>query len=472
MRGVGDLRWWGEVAIQGANAFDCDTMEFMTQVRTRIAPSPTGYLHIGNARTALFNVLFARHEGGVFVLRLEDTDKERSKKEYADDIYEQFNWLGLTADETYIQSEHAPKHKELLHKLIAEDKAYISKEPAKDESGRMVEVVRLRNPGKTITFSDLIRGDITFDTTELKDFVIARTIDDPLYHFAVVADDGEANITHVIRGEDHISNTPRQILIQEALGLSRPIYAHLPLIMAPDKTKLSKRKHQTSVKGFRDEGYLATAMVNFMALLGWNPGTEQELFSMDELIATFSLDKVQKSPAVFDIKKLRWFNREYLKQMEEGDFEKEVLSHLKLLSPEVHFERLLPLLRDKLEVWSDLDVLFAPGGELHFITAPEIALDLAKIPGKGEGAEVAATHLKALHEVLQNAPDSAYEDAEAVKALIWPYADEKGRGSVLWPLRYSLTGQEKSPDPFTVIALLGKKESLVRIEKALGILNG
>lgn len=181
--------------------------------RVRIAPSPTGYFHIGTARTALYNYLFARAQGGAFILRIEDTDKERGSTEYEADIHTQMQWLGIVPDETYVQSQHVAKHTTLLKKLVDEGSAYVSREPAKDDPAREVEVVRLRNPGKTITFTDAVRGEITFDTTELKDFVLARSLTDPLYHFAVVADDGEAGITHVIRGEDHISNTPRQILI-------------------------------------------------------------------------------------------------------------------------------------------------------------------------------------------------------------------------------------------------------------------
>lgn len=450
----------------------------MSEVRTRIAPSPTGYLHIGNARTALFNFLFARHQGGMFILRLEDTDKERSKKEYADDIFEQFEWLGLTADETYIQSEHVDRHRELLHQLVAEDKAYISKEPGKEDAGKTVEVVRLRNPGRIITFNDLIRGKITFDTTELKDFVIARSIDEPLYHFAVVADDDEASITHVIRGEDHISNTPRQILIQEALGLSRPIYAHLPLIMALDKTKLSKRKHQTSVKSFRELGFLPEAMINFMALLGWNPGTPQELFVMQELIDAFSLEGVQKSGAIFDINKLRWFNREYIKRMGESDFNEraaERLAHASILESAMA-ARLFGVIRERIEVWSDIDAMLAEGGELHFV-AHEPIPDARKIPRKGDlpagqagGPEAAKKHLERCLELLEKADEEAFANPDSVKTIIWPYAEAEGRGSVLWPLRFALTGQEKSPDPFTVIYILGRTKTLERLSAAIAIL--
>ena len=274
-------------------------------VRTRIAPSPTGFLHIGTARTALFNYLYARKMGGTFVVRIEDTDRARSTKEYEDDILAQLAWLGLSGDEFYRQSERAGEHQKALEGLVASDKAYLSKEPAKDDPTRTVEVVRLRNPGKPVTFIDVVRGEITIDTADLGDMVIARSLTDPLYHFAVVVDDEFAGITHVIRGEDHISNTPRQILIQEALGYERPIYAHLPLILAPDRTKMSKRRHATSVADFAKRGYTKEALINFLALLGWNPGNDKELYTEGELLAAFTLEHIQKGGAVFNEEKLK-----------------------------------------------------------------------------------------------------------------------------------------------------------------------
>lgn len=442
-------------------------------VRVRIAPSPTGYFHIGTGRTALYNYLFAKKMGGVFVLRIEDTDKERSTKDFEDDIYASFDWLGLTFDEKYVQSEHVTRHRELLQKLVDSDKAYISKEPAKDDSGRVVEVVRLRNPGRSITFNDVVRGDITFDTTELKDFVIARSIDDPLYHFAVVADDGDAHITHVIRGEDHISNTPRQILIQEALGLPRPIYAHLPLILAPDRTKMSKRKHQTSMKDFRAKGYLPDAMVNFMALLGWSPGeTEQELYSLEELVQLFSLEHIHKGGAVFNEEKLRWFNGEYLKKMPDEDFAKEAQVHLKeALSSRVSTEesmlaRIVPIVKERISTWGDIASLAEAGEFDYYFAAP--TLDPARIPDKKSTPDEARTHLQHALEQLQSLPEAF--GADEMKNLMWDYATEKGRGAVLWPLRYTLSGRDKSPDPFSLAHVLQKGETERRVKAALLLL--
>ena len=268
-----------------------------------MAPSPTGNLHVGGARTALYNFLFARKNKGKFILRIEDTDKERSKKEFENDIFESFEWLGLQYDESYRQSERGEVYKNYLEKMLHHDSVYEADD----------KVIRFRNPNKKVKFNDLIRGEIEFDTTELGDFVIAKSINEPLYHLAVVIDDFASKITHVIRGEDHISNTPRQILIQESIGAPRPLYAHLPLILAQDRSKLSKRKHGESVSldYYRQKGYSPGAIINYLALLGWNPGTEQEIFTLDELINVFELSKVHKGGAIFDEKKLAWVNRKH-----------------------------------------------------------------------------------------------------------------------------------------------------------------
>lgn len=284
--------------------------EVKEKIITRFPPSPTGPLHIGNVRTALYNYIFAKKNGGDFIVRIEDTDKARSKKEYEDEMLESLRWLGLKWDgELLHQSERTEIYKKYLQKLIDENKAYISTET----EGENREVVRFRNPNKSVKFDDLVRGTVEFDTTELKDFVIAKSVDEPLYHLAVVIDDFESGVTHVIRGEDHISNTPRQILIQEAIGAPRPLYAHLPLILAQDRSKLSKRKHGESVSldYYRNKGYTSEAIINYLALLGWNPGTEQEIFTLRELINVFDLERVHKGGAIFDEKKLAWVNRKH-----------------------------------------------------------------------------------------------------------------------------------------------------------------
>ena len=283
----------------------------------RFAPSPTGPLHIGGARTALFNYIFAKQTGGTFILRIEDTDIERSEKKYEDDIRDGIAWLGITPDAVYRQSERTALYRKHLEKLIVSGAVYMSQEKKKDGEGE-VEIVRFKNPNKRLTFNDLVRGEVSFDTTELKDFVIAKSITEPLFHLAVVVDDFEMGITHIIRGEDHLSNTPRQILIQEALGAPRPLYAHLPLILASDRSKLSKRKHgeAVSLAYYRAQGIRPEALVNFLALLGWHPSASDasEILSFDELVAQFDLSRVQKGGAVLDANKLNWLNRQYAKR--------------------------------------------------------------------------------------------------------------------------------------------------------------
>lgn len=418
-------------------------------VVVRFAPSPTGPLHVGGARTALFNYLFARQQDGKLVLRIEDTDRERSKPEFEAGILDSLAWLKLDFGETYRQSERAAIYREALDKLISSGAAYVSKEKI-DETHKRGEVIRLRNPGQKITFIDLIRGEISFDTTELGDFVIAKSLDEPLYHFAVVVDDWKMGITHVIRGEDHISNTPRQILIQEALGAPRPIYAHIPLILALDRSKLSKRNGAVSVTEYREQGYLPDALVNYLALLGWNPGTDQEIFSREELIKLFSLEKIQHGGAIFNVEKLNWLNREYLRLMPDSvwadSFTADWTPHDRSV--------LMPLLRERVSTLGEAKTLIASGEYDYFRVAPTIDSKMLKTPET----------LPQTITLLEGLSDSDFT-AEKVKATLWPYAESAGRAAVLWPLRVALTGRERSPDPFTVAGILGKTETLVRLRR-------
>ncbi len=442
-----------------------------SNVRVRFPPSPTGFCHVGTARMAIINFLFARKHGGTIVFRSEDTDRARSKIEFEDDIKEQLTWLGLGWDDFERQSERAGIHTEALKKLIAEDKAYVSEEPSKNDPAVNVRVVRLRNPGTVITFTDIIRGDITFDTTELKDFAIARSETDPLYHFAVVMDDHDMGITHVIRGEDHISNTPRQILIQEALGFPRPQYAHYPLHLGADKSKLSKRTGDVAVKSYREKGFLSEALLNYIAILGWTPPSEREIIGLEEMIAEFDLKHLHKSGAVFDLEKLRWYNRQYLLAMAESEFKAGALDALKtaLVARNIPWddavgEKLLPLLRERTAVWEDIREQVAEGEYDYFFVDPSLEPEL--IPQKGEVASIASKHLAHAHEALSAASAESFEDATRLKDIMWDYASAEGRGSVLWPLRFSLSGRAKSPDPFTIAALIGKDATLRRIESA------
>lgn len=391
-----------------------------------MAPSPTGYLHIGGVRTALFNYLFAKHNDGKYILRIEDTDTARNKPEYEKDILDGFAWLGLNHDEFYRQSDRTDIYKKYLKNLIDNGFAYVSKEEPKEESQRD-EVIRFKNPNIKVKFSDMVRGEVEFDTTDLGDFVIAKSLEEPLYHLAVVVDDHETGITHVIRAEEHISNTPRQILIQEAIGAHRPVYAHLPIIVNEAREKLSKRKHGEAVwlKTYKDAGYLPEAILNYMALLGWNPGTEQEIFTLDELIKEFDFSKTQKSSAFFDIKKLDWVNKE----------------HIKRLPLEKQKDLLLEKVKD----------------EPYIKNQPN--LDMGKICWKQVSKEDTKKYLEHVKELIGD------DDA------IMKYAEARGKGNVLWPLRYALSGEDKSPDPFTLMAALGKDESKARVQKAIELIS-
>jgi glutamyl-tRNA synthetase len=443
----------------------------MAQVVTRIPPSPTGKLHIGTARTALFNYLYAKHHDGRIIFRSEDTDKERSKREFEDEIVEGLHWLGLSWDSFSRQSEHAPRHQELLEKIVAEGKAYISKEESKMEPRKIAEVVRLKNPGRQVSFHDEIRGEITFDTTELGDIVIARSISDPLYHFAVVVDDMDAGVSHVIRGEDHISNTTRQILIQEALGAPRPAYAHLPLILDAKRAKMSKRSGDAvGLAEYREEGFLPEGIINYLGLLGWNPGTTEEYFSLAELVEQFSLENVQKSGAVFDRAKLLSVNQHWMRKLSDAEFIER--GGLKA-SDSAKLAQAIPLLKERAQTFGEARAMIE--GELACLftaPTPERAQLAAKEPAAEPGAT--ARHLAKALELIAGIAEGA--SAEEVKTALMPYADtigkeQGGRGAVLWPLRYALSGAEKSPDPFTLISILGKDESISRIKAAIAILG-
>ncbi len=443
----------------------------MPHVRVRLPPSPTGYCHVGTARMAIVNYLFARKNGGAIVFRSEDTDTERSSRAYEEDIKESLSWLGLSWDEFYRQSERGDVYTKAIQKLLEEDKAYASEEESKKEPGTRVEVIRLRNPGARITFTDVVRGSITFDTTELTDFVIARSLDNPLYHLAVVVDDTDMGITHVIRGEDHISNTPRQILIQEALGAPRPIYAHYPLHLASDRSKLSKRKGDVAVKNYRESGFLPNALLNYLATLGWTPPSGKEILSLTEMIAEFSLDGLHKSGAVFDVEKLRWFNREYLLQLPDEQFRTEALTWMKKAHSHLRWdertgEKILPLIQERISVWSDITA-FAEQHEFdYFFTKPTLEKD--KISMKKVEAHTTVAYLLHVASLLQ---DVELFSESKVKDALWDYATKEGRGAVLWPFRYSLTGREKSADPFFVASVIGKEETLSRVREGIEMLS-
>jgi len=427
-------------------------------VRVRIAPSPTGNLHIGTTRTSLFNYLFAKQNKGVFIVRIEDTDKARSTPEFEKNILDGLTWLGLTWDEFYRQSERTDIYKKYLEKLIADGFAYESKEEAQEE-GQRSSVIRFKNPNKVITFFDMIRGDITFDTTELGDFVIAKSLEEPLYHLAVVVDDHEMEISHVIRGEDHISNTPRQILIGEAIEATQPIYAHIPLILSKERKKLSKRDGAQSITEYKNMGYLKDALINFLAFLGWHPEGDTEILNLQELINQFDISRIQKGGAIFDTDKLDWFNKEYIKRIPNEDFAHIIESRTQV---QISHPTFINIIKERITVFEDIAPLLVPTGEFGHLLHDIEYTDISKAIWKDSTPELTREYLQHAISVLESLHESDIT-AEKVKTALWDYATEKGRGAVLWPMRYILSGLDKSPDPFTLIEILGKEKSLVRL---------
>ncbi len=438
-------------------------------VVTRFAPSPTGFLHMGGVRTALFSYLYARKHEGAFALRIEDTDTARNKPEWEQGLIDDLAWLGLKHDVFAKQSERTELYTGHLQKLIDAGHAYLSKETPKEE-GQRDEVIRFKNPNKVLTFTDLIRGEVSVDTTDLGDFVIARSMTEPIYHFAVVVDDFDMGITHVIRAEEHLSNTPRQILIQEAIGASMPIYAHLPLVLATDKSKLSKRKHgeTVSLSYYRARGYLPEAILNFVALIGWNPGDDRELFTLAELIEIFSLEKVQKGGGVFNVEKLDWINKEYIKKMEPKEQFGGVRPFVPQTVDDALLEKLLPTLIDRISAFGEAQELFAAGDFDYLFSEPDIIP--AKLPWKTDAPAVTEEYLTEVLKHLEAIEPERFT-ADAIKEAIWGFADEKGKGNVLWPMRMALTGKEKSADPFTVAGLLGKETTMRRLSQAVASLS-
>jgi len=483
------------------------------EVRTRIAPSPTGYLHIGLARTALFNYLFTKKHEGSFVLRVEDTDLERSSLEFEKDIIENLKWLGIDWDEgpdiggkygPYRQTQRTDMYKKYIEKLIAEDKAYycfcseeeleaqrqyqMSRGLAPKYSGKCANldketvkkylsegkptVIRFRVPAKKISFNDLIRGKLEFDAGLIGDMVIAKDLNTPLYNFAVVIDDFEMKISHVIRGEDHISNTPKQILIQEALGFSQPLYAHLPLILGTDRSKLSKRHGATSVSDFRKQGYLPEALINFMAFLGWNPGDEREIYSMNSLIKEFSLEKVQKAGAVFNIKKLDFLNGFYIRQRSPEKLTELCLPYLieagfiiKEKADLEYLKKIISIYQERLKKLSEIVEL------TDFFFKEKLNYDKNLLRWKEMSDKEIKDSLNKLEKLLSKVKLEDWNKTNLERVLL-PESEKIGdRGKLLWPLRVALTGKEASAGPFEIAEILGKEKTIKRIKEAKDLIK-
>jgi glutamyl-tRNA synthetase len=412
-------------------------------MRVRFAPSPTGALHIGGARTALYNWLLARGSGGSLVLRIEDTDRERSTPENVAQILDAMEWLELDWDEGPVsQSERSGRHREEIARLVEEGHAY------EDEGA-----IRLRVPEGRTVVKDVIRGDVEFDNGAIDDFVIARSDGSPLYNLAVAVDDRDMEITHVVRGEDHLSNTPRQVMILDALGAAPPIYAHVPLLHGPDGKKLSKRHGAASVQELRDAGYLPAAVRNYIALLGWGYDAETTFFSTDELAEKFALERVSKSPAVFDEKKLRWMNGQYLRELDPAEL-------TRLLEERTGQTGLAPAVDVSREKMQTLDE-FWPMSGFFFERRPFDEKAWAKVMKDG-----AVDRLRLAREALAGAEDFDPESVEAALRGVVERLDVKPM-QVFQPVRLAISGGTVSPGIFESVSLLGRDEALSRIDAAL-----
>lgn len=475
------------------------------KIRLRFPPSPTGPLHIGTARTILFNYLFAKQHNGQVVLRIEDTDKERSRQEWVQNIIDELSWLKITWDEgpdidgpfgPYKQSQRTEIYKKYLEKLLAEEKAYFCDCSAEELEAKRQDqqarglapkydgkcrdakktggVIRFKIANKKVKFNDVIRGEVEFDMSLLGDIVIAKDLETALYHFAVVVDDALMEITHVIRGEDHISNTPRQILLQEALGFDSLIYAHLPLMLNADKSKMSKRAGDVAVSDYHKNGYLPEAIINFAALLGWNPGTEKEIFSLSELIKEFSLEKVQKSGAVFNTVKLDSINSYYIKEKSTEELTKLCLPFLSDYNTDIfskhQLEEIIKLHQPRLKKLSDITLL------CDYFFKDNLALDVEllrwqKMTNQDIKDALSAT-LKVLGEIKtwnqESLTQALFQEAKLFNlAKNYPL---ENKGYLLWPLRVALSGKQASAGPFEIADILGQEKTLARIQSAIDIL--
>ncbi len=426
-------------------------------VKVRFAPSPTGYLHIGGARTALFNWMYAKAQGGTFVLRIEDTDKVRSKQEYLDEIMDSMQWLGLTWDEFYKQSDRFDLYAQYAQKLLDEGKAY---KEVREEGGG--EAIVLKMPEKIIKIYDLIRDEIIVDTKELKDQVLIKSDGSPTYSFACVIDDALMGITCVIRGEDHISNTPKQIVIYEALGFKVPKFAHLPLILDDERARLSKRAGAVAVTDYRGQGFLPQAVVNYLLLLGWSPGNNQEKVVLANAVKNFSIKKINKAGAAFSMDKLKWLNSEYIKEMDTAALTEAIKPFLdKQYGPAAAQKPDLPGIVQLYKGRMNTLVDFIDWTEFLFKE------DYTKDPKVTE--ELAAKNMKKefglLADALQKLETFDIKTAEEVFRQVVASLGIKA-GELVHPVRGALTGKSVGPGLFETMVVLGKQKTISRLRAA------
>lgn len=421
-----------------------------TMIRVRIAPSPTGKMHLGTARTALFNFLFARKNKGRFVLRIEDTDRTRSTKESEEDIIKQLKWLGLLWDEgPYWQMERLHLYKECAEKLLKEKLAY------KDEGALKLDVkkvIKKLGLGQILEVEDLIHGKVKFDLGLEKDFIIVKSDGIPIFHFAVVVDDEAMKISHIIRGEEHLSNTPKQIILQKALGFSTPKYAHLPLILNPDRTKMSKRYGDVDLASYRNKGYLPESLLNYLAFLGWTPGPE-EIYTLEQLIKLFKIDHLSKSPAIFYQEKLDWVNGRWIRRLDIKELHKRItefgyknISKKMVSLIQARMKRL-----DEVPFWTDFFFKEMPSEKQLLV------------------GELKSEEVKRVLEITISIFGKLDWKSDIIKEKTRDIAEKEGMSfkNFVYPLRIAITGQRISPPLFESIEILGKEEVLKRLEIAL-----
>ncbi len=472
--------------------------------RVRFAPSPTGYLHLGNARTALFNYLFAKHEEATFILRIEDTDLERSKKEYEEMLIEDLKWMGLDWDEgpdkggphgPYRQSERLEIYYKYVDKLLKSGDAYYcycSEEELEKEREKAIAegrpyrysgkcrnltpedrsdyetkgikpVIRFKVPDKTVIFEDLIRGHVEIDTKEFGDFVIVRQDGMPVYNFVVVIDDALMGITHVIRGEDHLSNTPKQIVIYEALGFNIPQFAHLPIILGEDRTKLSKRHGAVSVRALKDDGFLSEAVFNYLSLLGWHPKDEREILPKEEIIKQFKIEDVNKSPAIFDRTKLRWMNGVYIREiLDLEELTRRSVEFFEGFGYKADFEyykKVMEAIRDSIETLMDIKerskVFFID----EFPFTDEIVAEVKADPNFYKVVEIFYEKIKVLDKITK-------EDFKSITKEIQKEHGFKGK-ALFHPIRIALTGESSGVGLDILVEVVGIDRVKFRLKRFL-----
>ncbi len=473
------------------------------KIVTRFAPSPTGYMHVGGVRTALYAWAYARKNNGRFILRIEDTDKEREVEGSIPHIIESLQWLGITWDEgvdiggphaPYLQSKRLAMYNKYAQLLIEKGYAYpdpyseeeitLLRKKAEEEKKTFLyrdhrpetfeawdgaKPLRFKIPEiKSYKWNDAVRGELSAGPEALDDFIIIKSDGYPTYNFAHIIDDLEMGVTHIMRADEFIASTPKFLALYDALGITPPVLVTLPPILAPDgNKKLGKRDGAKDILEYREEGYLPDAMVNFLAFLGWNPGGEQEIMTPKEIVDNFSLERIHKAGAMMNTDKLSWMNKEHIKLQSRDEQLRAIRPYCKEFSDDL-IERLLPTLIDRISVYGELASLITT--EFHFfVEKPNFnTSSLNRIIWKDSDLSEAKRHLTEVGHLLEHAD---FSSPDAVKITLMPYAEENGRGNVLWPLRMSLSGQEKSVDPFTICYVLGKDESIGRIREVCAIID-